>query len=113
MREAVAEEERAHVEDENDFAMPVSESTPAVTREQRRGRRLRSHRSHRAARVRGGRRAGGRAGQGTFKKLLERRLNSFKCRGTWTELRANGPELPEIGPKRELLPSERELLSRP
>ena len=33
MREAVAEEERAHVEDENDFAMPVSESTPAVTRE--------------------------------------------------------------------------------
>ena len=63
MREAVAEEERAHVEDENDFAMPVSESTPAVTRERRRGRRLRSHRSHRAARVRGGRRAGGRAGR--------------------------------------------------
>ena len=54
MREAVAEEERAHVEDENDFAMPVSESTPAVTRERRRGRRLRSHHSHRAARVRGG-----------------------------------------------------------
>ena len=35
--EAVAEEERAHVEDENDFAMPVSESTSAVTRERRRG----------------------------------------------------------------------------
>ena len=59
MREAVAEEARAHVEDENDFAMPVSESTPAVTRERRRGRRLRSHRSHRVARVRGGRRTGG------------------------------------------------------
>jgi hypothetical protein len=34
MREAVAEEERAQIEDENDLAMPVSESTPAVHIEQ-------------------------------------------------------------------------------
>ena len=59
MREAIAEEVHPHVQDDNDFAMPVSESTPAVTPERRRGRRLRSHRSHRAARVKGGRRTGG------------------------------------------------------